>query len=418
MLRAQQPEPHHPTEGSHIGLALAGGGPLGVIYEIGALRALDEALEGIDLNHLPTYVGVSAGSVIAANLVNQLTTADMCRIFIRDEPGEHPFNPQMFLTPAFGEYFRRISSVPKLFLDSVWRFAKNPFDLGLMESLTSLSQAMPTGFFDNEPISRFFSQVYNKEGRSNDFRELQQKLFVIAVEIDTGESVKFGAEGYDHIPISKALQASTALPGLYPPVEINGRYYVDGALIKTMHASVALDEGADLVICLNPIVPFDANLAAQAGIPKHDTLMEGGLPVVLSQTFRSLIHSRLEVSMSAYDSQYENADVILFEPDRDDEKMFFANVFSFSHRQWVCEHAYQTIRNDLLARYEDLEPILSRHGITMRMDILEDKNRHFSTGLYEQGVPIEKDLDHPNELTQDLEQTLSQLQNLVNSMHN
>jgi NTE family protein len=120
-----------------------------------------------------------------------------------------------------------------------------------MESLTSLSQAIPTGFFDNEPISRFFSQVYSKDGRSNDFRKLQQKLFVIAVEIDTGESVKFGAEGYDHIPISKALQASTALPGLYPPVEINGHYYVDGALIKTMHASVALDEGADLVICLN-----------------------------------------------------------------------------------------------------------------------------------------------------------------------
>ncbi|MEZ5582283.1 MAG: patatin-like phospholipase family protein [Candidatus Competibacteraceae bacterium] len=159
MLRAQQPEPPPPSGGPRIGLALAGGGPLGVIYEIGALRALDEALEGVDFNRLYAYVGVSAGSVIAANLVNQLTTADMCRIFIRDEPGEHPFNPQMFLTPAFGEYLRRISSVPKLFLDAVWRFARNPFDLGLMESLTSLSQAIPTGFFDNEPISRFFSSL-------------------------------------------------------------------------------------------------------------------------------------------------------------------------------------------------------------------------------------------------------------------
>jgi NTE family protein len=122
--------------------------------------------------------------------------------------------------------------------------------------------------------------------------------------------------------------------------------------------------------------------------------------------------------MSAYDSQYENADVILFEPDRDDEKMFFANVFSFSHRRWVCEHAYQTIRNDLLARYEDLEPILARHGITMRMDILEDKNRHFSTGLYEKSAPIDKNLIPPNELTQNLEQTLNQLQRFVHSMHN
>jgi predicted acylesterase/phospholipase RssA len=409
MLRTQ-PENYRPAEGSRIGLALAGGGPLGVIYEIGALRALDEALQGIDLNKLHVYVGVSAGSVIAANLVNQLTTANMCRTFIRDEPGEHPFNPQMFLTPAFGEYLRRMKSVPKLFLDSIWQFVTNPFDQGLLESLTSLSQAMPTGFFDNEPISRFFSQVYSQAGRSNDFRELRQKLYVIAVELDTGESIKFGAPGYDHVPISKALQASTALPGLYPPVNIDGHHYVDGALIKTMHASVALDEGADLVICLNPIVPFDANLAAQAGIPKHDTLLEGGLPVVLSQTFRSLIHSRLEVSMAAYDSQYENADVILFEPDRDDEKMFFANVFSFANRYWVCEHAYQTIRSDLLERYEDLEPILARHGITMRMDILEDKNRHFSTGLQEDPQPRQI-VRHPKEPTHHLKKrTLNELQ--------
>ncbi|HSL82695.1 MAG TPA: patatin-like phospholipase family protein, partial [Thermoanaerobaculia bacterium] len=45
-----------------IGLALAGGGPEGAVYEIGALRALDEALEGLDLNRLDVYVGVSAGS--------------------------------------------------------------------------------------------------------------------------------------------------------------------------------------------------------------------------------------------------------------------------------------------------------------------------------------------------------------------
>ena len=50
------------------------------------------------------------------------------------------------------------------------------------------------------------------------------------------------------------MKASTALPGLYSPVEIDGRHYVDGVLLKTMHASVALDEGADLVLCGNPIV--------------------------------------------------------------------------------------------------------------------------------------------------------------------
>ena len=55
---------------SRIGLALAGGGPLGAIYEIGALCALEESLEGLDFTDLDCYVGVSAGGFIAAGLVN------------------------------------------------------------------------------------------------------------------------------------------------------------------------------------------------------------------------------------------------------------------------------------------------------------------------------------------------------------
>ena len=387
-----QPENHHESEGPRIGLALAGGGPMGMIYEIGALRALDEALEGINFNHLHFYVGVSAGAAVTATLANQLTTAQMGRVFIRDEAEEQPFNPHVFQMPAFREYYQRLKSVPSLVIDSVWRFIKNPFDLGLLESLTSLGQALPTGVFDSEPIHRYLSEVFSAPGRSNDFRELAQKLHIVAVDIDTGESVVFGSKGYDHVPISKAVQASAALPGVYPPVEIDGHYYVDGALIKTMHASVALAQGADLVFCINPLVPFDANLAVQAGISEQETLIGGGMPVVLSQTFRAMIHSRLEVGMSSYDTQYENADVILFEPNRNDAKVFFANVFSFANRLWVCEHAYQTTRHDLLARRDELESILGRHGIQLRMDILEDEERHFSTGLQEDNIEQKSDL--------------------------
>jgi predicted acylesterase/phospholipase RssA len=193
--------------------------------------------------------------------------------------------------------------------------------------------------------------------------------------------VRFGSEGRDHIPISKAVQASTALPGMYPPVEIEGHSYVDGALQRTLHASVALDAGADLVLCINPIVPYDARLAEHGSPPEYGSLVRGGAPSVMSQTFKALIHSRMKVGMAKYDTQYETADVILFEPDRDDVKMFFANVFSFANRRRVCEHAYQTTRRDLLARREQLGPIFARHGVRMRTDILADPNRTFSTSL-------------------------------------
>src|SRR3546814_19181349 len=102
-----------------------------------------------------------------------------------------------------------------------------------------------------------------------------------------------GGEGWDDVPIPRAVQASAALPGLYPPVEVRGRHLVDGALRRTMHASVLLDRGIDLLIGINPLVPFNAGLGdARGGAPVHDAndgqrLVKGGLPAVLSQTLRT-----------------------------------------------------------------------------------------------------------------------------------
>lgn len=415
MLVTQPESIQRQASGSRIGLAIAGGGPVGLVYEIGALHALDEALDGLDLNHLNVYVGVSAGAVMAALLANRLPTGQICHIFISNESEEHPLDPRIFLTPALGEYWRRLSSAPRLFLEAFWRYLQNPFDLSLLQSLTRLGKALPSGFFDNEPIYQYLAHLWSAPGRTDDFRQLKNKLYVIAVDLDTGESVKFGAPGYDHVPISRAVQASSALPGLYPPVEIDGHSFVDGALQKTMHASVALQEELDLLLCLNPLVPFDARLAVQAGRPTEvGRLVEGGLPVVLSQTFRALIHSRLQVSMQKYDTEFEHTDLILFEPNRDDAKMFFTNVFSFSGRDWVCEHAYQTIREDLLARRAELEPILARHGIRMRMDVLEDRNRHYYTSARErQSSAAPK--KYRSRLTRNLGTALDQLQEIVSA---
>jgi predicted acylesterase/phospholipase RssA len=95
-----------------IGLAMAGGGPVGAVYEIGALRALDEVLEGVDFNDLHVYVGVSAGAFLAANLANGLTTKQMCRAIVKHEPGEHPFVAETFVRPALREMAGRTVMVP------------------------------------------------------------------------------------------------------------------------------------------------------------------------------------------------------------------------------------------------------------------------------------------------------------------
>lgn len=361
---------HHRT--GFVGLALAGGGPEGAIYEIGVLRALDDALDGLDLNDVPVTVGVSAGAFVGASLANGITTAQMARSVVGEEPGEHPFRPELFLSPAVGEYLRRGARVPGLVADAVRSALTDPEDAsGFLSVLVDrLGRALPVGLFDNTPLRNFLAATFAAPGRTDDFRQLRNELYVVATDLDSSGAVVFGEGGRDDVPISRAVQASTALPGLYPPVEIDGRHYVDGVLNKTVHASVAFDRGAGLVICVNPIVPVDTARAVQSGAMERGRLVDRGMPGVMSQTFRTVIHSRMGTGMAAYRDRYEGADLVLFEPRKDDYRMFFTNVFSFAARRDVVQHAYRSTLEQLRDRAETLAPVLGRHGIRLRPEVL------------------------------------------------
>jgi predicted acylesterase/phospholipase RssA len=366
-----------------IGLALAGGGPEGSIYEIGAVRALDECIEGLDFNDFDVFVGVSAGAFITSCLANDLSTAQLCRAIVKPEPGEHPFVPENFLTPAVGQFLKSSLRVPRLLAEAFWEMLKSPSGSSVWEPMTRLSRALPVGLFKNDPIRAYLKKIFSMHGRTDDFRELRRKLVLVATDLDSGRPVRFGEPGLDHIPISTAVQASTALPGLYPPVLIDGRHYVDGVLLKTVHASVALEEGADLVLCVNPIVPVDTIRSVELGVMRRGQLVDRGLPAVLAQTFRTLVHSRMGVGLSAYEDRYADSDVLVFEPRRDDYDMFFSNVFTFSNRKAVCEHAYQSIRLKLSRNRDRIAPILERHGLRLRTEVLdEERDLWESVDLY------------------------------------
>jgi predicted acylesterase/phospholipase RssA len=367
-------------QSSRVGLALAGGGPLGGIYEVGALLALTDSLEGIDFGELDVYVGVSSGSFVAAALANGISPAQMYRLFI-NEGADAALTPEIFLRPAFAEFARRAALVPWLAVRAAAQALRDPFRRGMMESLATLSHAVPTGMFDNGSIDGFLGALFKAPGRTNDFRKLDRKLYIVATNLDTGASVTFGSADRDHVPISKAIEASAALPGLFPPVRIGGEYFVDGALNKTLHASVALDEGVDLLLCVNPLVPFDASGASRNGRTTVDKLSHGGLPVVLSQTFRAIIHSRMKVGMDKYRRQYPDADVVLFEPDREDADMFFASIFSYAQRKHLCAAAYRKTRENLSERAPVLASRLARHGVTLRIDRLADETRTIDDAL-------------------------------------
>lgn len=364
---------------ARIGVALAGGGPLGAIYELGALCALDEAITGLALADCDAYVGVSAGGFIAAALANGMSPREQCASFIENEGAAHDiFEPSLLMRPAWGEFARRLAALPAVAARALWVGALRRRSASA--TLEQLGHALPTGVFSGTGLEAQLRRQFTQPGRSNDFRQLRRKLVLVATDLDSGESAPFGLPGFDDVPISQAVQASSALPGLFPPVEIGGRFFVDGALKKTLHASVLLDDGLDLLICLNPLVPYDAAHAPRqrvlrGGEERIPRLVDGGLPVVLSQTFRTLIHSRLELGMKGYERSHPHTDILLFEPDHRDPEMFLANTFGYSQRRWLAEHAYRQTREQLRAQRPQIAAKLARHGLALDDEVLADHHR-------------------------------------------
>lgn len=373
-----QPSPRHrhsSRKGPRIGLALAAGGPLGGLYEVGALRALEECIEGLDLSDLHVYVGVSAGAFMAAHLVNGRSTVDLVRGLASEEVDEPAFDPAVLFVPAYAEWARSSARLPGLLSDALFQIGRAPDDQSLFQSLARLSRALPLGLFDNAALQRYLARSFAIKGRTDDFRKLRHKLLVVATDLENGTPVVFGDEGLDHVPISKAVQASTALPGMYLPVEVEGRMCVDGVLLKTLHASVGLEHGAELLFCVNPLVPVDATHPGVTGKVGTHAIERGGMPTVLAQTLRTLIYSRMKVGMARYRTTFPDADIAFFEPPTEEYRLFFSNIFSFSARREVCEIGYRATRATLRKRELQIGAKVARHGLALRMDVIEDEAR-------------------------------------------
>ena len=414
--------PNGTSHAPKIGLACAGGVIEGAIYEIGAICAIDEAIDGIDLHNLDIYVGVSSGALIGSILANGVPARELSRgIVSQSHDASLNIDPGVLFSPAFREYAGRLKQLPGAVVNTLKHYALHPRDLSLMGMLSTFGSLVPNGFFDNAPLERFIAGGFSEEhGRTNDFRRLPTDLRVVAMHLDSAEVVVFGEPGLDHVPISKAVQASTALPGLYCPVEIDGRYYIDGVARRTVHASVALDAGTDLLFCINPIVPVNLQLEQHADrlLNSHPgtSLADHGLPSVLSQTFRAIVDSRKRTGFKKYEHTHPDADLILIEPDCEDTSLFFSNVFSFQNRHDVCEHAYQATRQHLLKRADEIGPKLEKHGLRLRTDILDDPSRHLFT---EEGVPLPHDngaVKSTQEVLRETDEVLDRLDAMLNRL--
>ena len=113
----------------------------------------------------------------------------------------------------------------------------------MIDVAVGLAEGLPSGVYDGKAIEEYLGTVLGDPDRTNDFRLLQNELFLTATDLDTCERIVLGGADWDDVPISRAVSASTALPMVYKPVEIKGRHLVDGGIRSTTNVDLAVEPG-------------------------------------------------------------------------------------------------------------------------------------------------------------------------------
>ena len=184
-------------------------------------------------------------------------------------------------------------------------------------------------------IADYVDEALADAGRVNDFRLLDRELYLTATDLDTCERIVFGEEGWDDVPISKAIECSTALPIVYKPVELKGRQLVDGGIRSTTNVDIAVEKGAKFIVVVNPLVPyvndFEKTIPTVFGT-RVRRVSDMGLPAIANQTFRLIAHARLHQAVEQWQEKYPGVDIILVEPEPNDELMFGTPIMDYSRR--------------------------------------------------------------------------------------
>jgi NTE family protein len=355
------------TRRSKTALVLGGGGFTGGVYEIGALRALDLLTVNRTVNDFDIFVGTSAGAFVASLVAAGVTPEEMSRVVNKRMPT--PFRDidlGTLLKPNYADFAQRALLTPLRLTGLARNLAGRWREVSLMDVLTGLAEALPPGLYSGAGVERYVKRVFDESDRTDDFRLLEPELYLASTDLDTCERIVFGSPGWDDVSISKAVSASAALPMVYRPVDIKGRQFIDGGIRSTTNIDIAVERGAKFIVVVNPLVPYVNDF--QKRIPtifgsRVRRVSDMGYPQVGYQAFKLLAHTRLHEHVARWSERYPGVDIVLIEPDPNDELMFGTSIMNFSSRVEVARHGFESVTLKLAKDYHHYKRIGEKHGI-------------------------------------------------------
>jgi len=409
--KSQAAKKRNPT----IALVLSGGAISGGAFKIGGILALDVLFSNVSVSDFHIYMGISAGSFLAAPLAAGIPPQEILRSFVGNSKQFGSFNALDFYFPNIfevaGKGKEALTEIAALYPTVMWSLArlvsksgplaiaglKSLFKKGsfnyrslldrqrkevslLMEQLPSLASFVPSGVFDNSAIESYLRKNLQRARVPNNFTLLElergKKLYIHAVDLDTAQDVVFGPDERNDVTISEAVQASTALPGFYRPARINDRYYIDGSARQTAPIELAMAKGADLIICYNPFRPF-SHAPRRRLSAKYSSMGEMGLSVIIDQSIRTLLHSRLELAIEELKNDASfTGDLVVLEPAESDADYFSINPLSFWKRGQAAKHGFITASRDVERNLARLQDLFGRYGLETdvgRLDFVAQK---------------------------------------------
>lgn len=367
------PPKSDPTGPLKLSLCLPGGGFTGALYQIGALAGLSDGMQGVSGQSFAHYLGSGTGATVAAALAGGTAVDRIYKALLDPADPFFPLERGHIVQLDLYEWRRAIDTgwvaIRHMLARFSFRQATSPGSsptLTFLEQMDRLEDSLPAGVLRLDKYERFLAEFFLRRGIPNTFRSMPRELYVAAHDLDTGDRVLFGSEGYRDVPVSLACSASMALPLFFSPVRIGDRHYLEGGLGHVAHLDVAEQKGIDLAIVVNPLVPVSTE---KGGVPTGhgvgESVRDKGMFWTYNQAMRISAHNRLHQDVARY-AQGSGMRVLVLEPRPTDALLFMHNpAASIPARRAILEYAYRTTRERIAEWTSENKVLIERLGWTV-----------------------------------------------------